>query len=140
MEPTHLSVALMSLNIMHAYHKRNTPLFLAWLATYSTSLLYHYTKWQLHPMARAEQPLFYVDVTAALTLYGVAAREILVAPISPSLQRFLLAFHVFYFLFFGVSKPFDAFMWSSDHVAAERCHAFFHYMTLIQTNLFLAAL
>lgn len=136
-EPTHLSVAAMSLNILHAHLKRNTPLLLTWLGTYSTSLLYHYTKWSLHPKARVEQRIFYVDMGAALTLYGISAHEIWCSHLSKPARQSILSFHVVYFGMFALSYPFGALMWSTNHVVAERWHAIFHWLTFLQTHLFL---
>jgi hypothetical protein len=138
MEPTHLSVAGMSLNIYHAYKKRNTPLFVCWLATYSTSLLYHYTKWDLHPSARTQRTVFWVDTAAAVTLYGVSAREVWQSPLRHRVRLAILSFHLLYILIYAASFPFDALVWSKDHGYAERWHAAFHWLTFFQTNVFLS--
>lgn len=140
MEPTHLSVALMATNIWHAYAKRNTPLFLGWLVTYSTSLLYHYTKWELHPAARTQRAIFWLDSAAAVGLYVAAAREIWLAPLRLRLRAAILSFHAAYIFMYAASYPFSAFVWSADPVAAERWHAAFHWLTFLQTHWFLGCL
>ncbi len=140
MEPTHLSVALMSTNILHAYTKQNTPLFVAWLATYSTSLLYHYSKWDLHPAARTDRAIFWIDTAAAVGLYCASAWDIWTSPLRLRRRLAVLSFHLLYLFLYGVSYPFQVCVWSPDPVVAERWHATFHWLTCVQTHWYLAAL
>lgn len=134
MHPTQLSVAFMSLNVVHAYYAQNTPLFFAWLATYSTSLLYHFTKHGAHSSKRMlgrRLPIFFLDSAAATTLFGVSLDQM----VGTSSQ--LAWMHLVYILMYAAAYPFKVGVWSTDEKRAERWHALFHWLTFAQTHLFL---
>jgi hypothetical protein len=134
MQPTQLSVALMSLNVVHAYYARNEPIFLAWLATYSISLLYHFTKHGAHSSKRMlgrRLPIFFLDSAAAMTLFGVSLDQMV------GTNSQLAWMHLVYVLMYAAAYPFKVGVWSTDEKWAERWHALFHWLTFVQTHLFL---
>jgi hypothetical protein len=131
MHPTQLSVAFMSLNVVHAYYARNEPLFVSWLATYSTSLLYHFTKHGAHSSKRLLQPIFFLDSAAATTLFGVSLYDMV------GTKSQLAWMHLVYVLMYASAYPFKVGVWSTDEKRAERWHALFHWLTFAQTHLYL---
>jgi hypothetical protein len=133
MQPTQLSVAFMSLNIVHAYYARSTPIFLSWLATYSTSLLYHFTKQSAHTSKRLRLPIFILDSVAATTLFGVSFYEM------ASRGSQLAWMHLLYVLMYAAAYPFKVGVWSADVKRGEQWHALFHWLTFAQTHLYLSA-
>lgn len=131
MHPTQLSVAFMSLNVVHAYYARNESLFFSWLATYSTSLLYHFTKHGVHASKRLLQPIFFLDSAAATALFGVSLYDMV------GTKSHLAWMHLLYVLMYAAAYPFKVGVWGADEKRAERWHALFHWLTFVQTHLFL---
>lgn len=125
----------MSLNVVHAYYAQNTPIFLAWLGTYSTSLVYHFGKHGVHASKRLlgrRLPIFFLDSVAATALFGLSLDEMLRS------KSQLAWMHLVYVLMYAAAYPFKLGVWSPDEKRAERWHALFHWLTFVQTHLFLS--
>ena len=127
-----ISVLVMSSNIMHAYVKQNDMVFLTWLALYTTSLLYHYTKFNYPVSERFKTPFFYTDVSTVYLTYMIGLYELYRSHAYLSCITHLST----PFLYFGSSYK-HRFMWSEDEKLREFWHSMFHYFVILQSHIYL---
>lgn len=138
MYATQLTTLLFPTNIIHAYYKQNTPLFLVLIPLYTTTAIYHYTK-HFYPVdVRTTIPVCQFDYVCCALFYFVAlydhlTRRTLKAPYSYLCE----GMHVILPTMFISAKPFNALMWSEDIVVSERWHAIFHLLIIFDTHVYL---
>jgi hypothetical protein len=129
---TKISALFMISNIIHSYIKQHDLLFFSWLSVYTTSLIYHYTKFNYSRSERDKTPQYYIDVTAVYLAYVLGFYE---------------WYNNFIFLPLHLTIPFVYFvgykkrilMWCEDENQRELYHSMFHYFVIIQSHMYLCA-
>ena len=123
---------------MHAYYKQNTPLFLAYLGLYTTSILYHFGKFNYPVHLRLNSVYGKVDVASCTILYLTALYDFFNrGTIQPPYSYICVAFHIFCPLFFVIPSKYGIMMWDPDIRVSETWHSIFHIMCLT-TYIFIA--
>lgn len=138
MYPTQITTLLFSTNIIHAYYKQNTPLFLGLMPLYTTSAIYHFIK-HFYPLhVRTTIPLCQFDYFFCVLFYCVALYDYFTRrSIKPPYSHFCEGMHIIMPVVFIAAKPFDALMWSNDSVVSEKWHAVFHLLINLDTHVYL---
>jgi hypothetical protein len=135
---TQLTTLLQSTIIIHAYYKQNTPLFLSWLAIYSTSIIYHFTKIMYPVHLRTNNIIFKMDIFACCilyisSLYDFIVRNSIIRPYSD----ICISFHIFLPTIFIYSSKYRILMWNPDSDISELWHAIFHILIYFDNHLYL---
>jgi hypothetical protein len=138
MYPTQITTLLFSTNIIHAYYKRNTPLFLGLMPLYTSSAIYHFIK-HFYPLnVRTIIPLCQLDYVFCIVLYLIALYDYFTRKtLKPPYSYFFEGMHVVMPIVFIASRPFDVLMWSEDLAISERWHAVFHLLIIFDTHVYL---
>jgi len=137
LQPTQITTLLMLGNIWHGFIKQNHLLMAAGLSVYTTSLLYHFTKFDFPYEVRTQRPIFEYDILACIFLFLAGLCEGHRTYVSPKYYKILLAFHIFNPIFFAVTSYYKVAVWSEDPWTAELWHAGYHLFTQFQIHLFL---
>ena len=128
----------MFIGLIHAYYKQNTPLFLSWLAIYSTSMLYHFSKMQYPIEIRTKTFLCKLDMFFCGILYVSAIYDyLLISKIDRPYSDICVMFHIFLPSFFIFTSNSNAFMWSPNSNVSEMWHCIFHLLIYFDNHLYL---
>jgi hypothetical protein len=138
LQPTQLTTLLGIGNILHAYVRQNNVMMATNLAVYTTSLLYHFTKFDYPLHLRTRRPIFTYDIIACIFLFLGGFYEGHTTYIPPNYYKVLLALHLFNPFFFIGTSYFKVAVWSENPDTAERWHAAYHIFTQLQVHLFLS--
>lgn len=138
LQPTQLTTLLGVGNILHAYVRQNNVMMATNLAVYTTSLLYHFTKFNYPLHMRTRRPIFTYDIIACIFLFLGGLYEGHATYIPPNYYKVLLALHLFNPLFFIGTSYYKVAVWSENPDTAERWHAAYHIFTEFQVHLFLS--
>jgi hypothetical protein len=136
MYPTQLTSLLFTTSIAHAFSKQNYPIFFASLPLYTTTLIYHYTKFYTPDSTNTllcKVDMFLCGVFYFSALYDYLTRKTIKAPYS----TICLGLHIGLPLTFIASSRYSILMWSSDPQSSEFWHALFHTVIVFDTNLYL---
>lgn len=138
LQPTQLTTLLGVGNIWHAYVRQNNVMMATNLAVYTTSLLYHFTKFD-HPLhLRTQRQIFIYDIIACVCLFLGGLYEGHTRYVPPKYYKVLLALHLFNPIFFIGTSYYKVAVWSENPDTAERSHAMYHLFTQFQIHLFLS--
>lgn len=130
---TQISVLFMISNIIHSYIRQNHLLFLSWLAVYTTSIIYHYTKFNYPPPHRFRTLQYYSDISMVYIAYVIVFYELYVNSF-----YVLTLFHLSIpFVFFGSFYK-QMLMWSQNEIISELWHSILHYFVIINSHIYLA--
>jgi hypothetical protein len=138
MYPTQITTLLQPSLLIHAYYKQNTPLFLAYVGLYTTSILYHFTKFNKPPNLKLIKLLCEIDMAFCAYLYGSALYDFFTRnTIKYPYSAICVAFHVFLPLFFMVPFRYKILMWHPDTQVSETWHSIFHLLVYADNHLYL---
>ena len=138
MLPTQVTTLLQPTILIHAYYKQNTPLFLSWLAIYSTSMLYHFSKIKYPQGIRTNTflctlDMFFCGILYISALYDYGFRSRIERPYSD----ICVLFHIFLPSFFIFSLKMNAFMWNPNSDISELWYSFFHVLIYFDNHIYL---
>ena len=137
MSLTQITTLLMSLNIIHSYYKQNTVLFIAWLSLYTTSLIYHFTKYNYPQELRTKRFIFILDVICCIFVYLGALYNFCIYKLPKPYSIYLYLLHVSCPLIFIPAAYYNIMMWDKDYYTSEIWHAIFHIVVYTETHIFL---
>lgn len=137
MSLTQMTTILMSLNIIHSYYKQNTILFIAWLSLYTTSIIYHFTKYQYPLELRTNRFIFILDVACCVFVYLGALYNFYIYKIPKPYSTYIYLSHFSWPIIFIPAAYFNIMMWDKDQFISEIWHAMFHLVVYIESHMFL---
>jgi hypothetical protein len=138
MYPTQITTLLFSTNIIHAYYKQNTPLFLGMMPLYTTSAIYHFIK-HFYPLdIRTGIPLCQLDYCFCVLFYFAGLYDYFTRrTLKPPYSYFCQGMHVAMPMVFITAMRFNSLMWSNDIIVSEKWHALFHLLINFDTHVYL---
>lgn len=137
MLPTQITTLLMSLNIIHAYYKKNDIMFLTWMGLYTSSLIYHFTKVYIALELRTDRLVYYIDIFFCICVYLGASYNFSIMTVPKPYSTLIYTLHTICPFIYIPAAKYKILMWDTDYYTSEIWHAIFHLVVYSETHIFL---
>jgi len=127
----------MATNILHSYYKHNDMMFVTWMALYTSSLIYHFTKTYIHPTLRTTSLIYYIDIVFCICVYLSVYYNFSIVHIEQPYSTIIYTLHTLCPFIYIPAAKYKMLMWDKDMYTSEIWHSIFHLVVYGETHLFL---